>query len=355
MNNEMERVGMARLVSLMTRLAGALAGLALAGFSPGSAAADDVAAFYSGQTMKMIIGYPPGGSNDIYARIVAQYIGKYIPGAPHVIASNMPGAGSLTAANHIFNVAPRDGTILGAVSQGIPLQAKLGQANVKYEPGKFYWVGRMASSSNVTMVWNTSKIMRFEDTRRSEVTLGATGTGSTVALYPSVMNEILKTKFKLIMGYKGSAEAMLAMERGEVEGHSTTWEAVKAIHPDWVRDGRVRLLVQHGLNRNGEMPEVPTSVELTTNPEDRAVMRVIMGAAEVGKAYFTTPAVPIERVAALRRAFDQMIKDPMFVEAVEKVRGEVGAMRGEDLQDLIGELDTLPPALLDRVKSIYVE
>jgi tripartite-type tricarboxylate transporter receptor subunit TctC len=320
-----------------------------------TALAQDVASFYAGQTIRMIIGYPTGGSNDIYARTVAQHIGRHIPGAPRVIPVNMPGAGSMLAANHLYTVAPRDGSVIASVSQGIPLQAKLGYPEVRYEAAKFNWIGRMAQSTSVTMVWRTAKAMTFKDVLTSEVTLSATGAGSTVTIYPNVMNELLKTRFKLIMGYKGSGEGMLAMQRGEVEGHSTTWEAVKAVHPDWVPKGQVRVLVQHAVNRHSELPDVPTSVELTADPDNRAVMRVIMGANEIGKSYFTMPGVPPERVAALRRAFDATMKDPAFIEAVAKIRGEIGALTGEQVQALIGELDTLPPSLFERVKSVYQE
>ena len=265
----------------------------------------------------------------------------------------MPGAGSLVAANYMYNSAKRDGTVLAAVSQGIPLEATLGEPQARYQSSEFNWIGRMASSANVTMVWRTSDIMSLEDATKREVTLGATGSGSTVSLYPSVMNTILDTRFKLVMGYKGSPDAMLAMERGEVEGHSTTWEAVKAVHPDWVKDGDVRIIVQHGLKRDPELANVPTSLELTKDPEDQAVMRVIMGAAEIGKSYFTTPGVPPERVAALRKAFEAMMLDPNFVAAVKQIHGDVGLMTGTELQSLIGELDTLSPKLLDRVKTVY--
>jgi tripartite-type tricarboxylate transporter receptor subunit TctC len=317
------------------------------------ASADDVAAFYAGKSIELIIGYPPAGSNDIYGRILAHHLGKYIPGAPAIIVRNMPGAGSLTAANHMYNRAPKDGTVIGVVSAGIPLQAKLGQPQARFEPGRFNWIGRIQSSSSVTMVWHTSKIMSFDDARRAEVVLSATGAGSTGSLYPSVMNEVLKTRFKLIQGYKGTHEAMLAMERGEAEGHSTTWEAVKSVNMRWVKDGSIRIIVQHGLNRAPDLPDVPTSVELANGAEDRAVMRAIMGAAEIGKAFFTTPEVPAERVTALRRAFDAMIKDPKFVEDVAKVNGDIEPMTGEQMQELIGELDTFPQAVIDRVKVLY--
>lgn len=321
----------------------------------GAAAAQDAAAFYAGQTVRMIIGYPTGGSNDVYARAVAQHIGRHIPGSPRVIAVNMPGAGSMLAANHLYTVAPRDGSVIASVSPGIPLQGKLGYPEVRYEAGKFNWIGRMSASTSVTMVWHTAKVMTFADALSTEVTLSATGAGSTVTIYPNVMNELLKTRFKLIMGYKGSGEGMLAMQRGEVEGHSTTWEAVKAVHPDWLPKGQVRVLVQHALKRHSDLPNVPTSVELASDPDARAVMRVIMGANEIGKSYFTAPGVPPERVAALRRAFDATMKDPAFIAAVKKIRGEIDALTGEEVQTLIGEMDTMPQALFDRVKSVYNE
>lgn len=319
----------------------------------GTAAAESVASFYAGKSIELVIGYPPAGSNDIYGRIVARHLGKHIPGSPSIIVRNMPGAGSLVAANHIFNRAPKDGTVLGVVSAGIPLQARLGQPQARFEPGKFFWIGRIQSSSSVTMVWHTSKIMSLDDATRSEVVLSATGAGSTGSLYPNVMNEVLKTRFKLVQGYKGTHEAMLALERGEAEGHSTTWEAVKSVNMRWIKEGLIRIIVQHGLSRAPDLPNVPTSVELATSPEDRTVMRAVMGAAEIGKAFFTTPEVPADRVAALRRSFDAMIRDQAFVEDVRKVHGDIEPMTGEAMQALIAELDAFPQAVIDRVKVLY--
>ena len=321
----------------------------------GEAAAEDAASFYASRSIELVIGYPPAGSNDIYGRILARHLGKHIPGAPSIIVRNMPGAGSLVAANHMYNRAPRDGTVIGGVSIGIPLIGRLGNPQARYDAAKFSWIGRIQSSSSVTFVWNTSKITSIEDAKRSEVVLSATGAGSTGSLYPNVMNEVLKTRFKLVQGYKGTHEAMLALERGEAEGHSTTWDAVKSVNMRWVNEGTIRILVQHGLHRARDLPDVPTSVELAQSPEDRLVMRAIMGTAEIGKAYFTSPEVPPDRVAMLRRAFDATMGDPAFVDEVRKVHGEVEPMTGQQMQDLIGELDTLPPAAINRVKVLYKE
>ncbi|MBX9740771.1 MAG: hypothetical protein K2X62_11885 [Beijerinckiaceae bacterium] len=328
---------------------------ALVSISGGVARSDDVEAFYAGKTLQMFVGYPPGGSNDLYARTVAAHLGKFLPGKPNIIVQNMPGAGSLVAANFMFSAAAKDGTAIGVVSQGMPLQAKLGQAQVRFDPSKFNWIGRTTPSGNVTMVWHTSKAKSIADAYNTQITLSGTGAGSTVSLYPSVMNEVLNTRFKLIMGYKGSADAMLAMERGETEGHSTSWEAVQAVHPDWLKDGKIRILVQHSIKRLPALADVPTSVELAKTPQDKAVMRTIMSAAEVGKAYFTSPGVPPERVAALRRAFDKMVKDPAFIKDQEKLGGDVDPLSGEELQELIGELDTIPADVIERVKAVYKE
>jgi tripartite-type tricarboxylate transporter receptor subunit TctC len=320
---------------------------------PAIASAQTPAEFYSGKSIEMVIGYPPAGSNDIYGRIAARHLGKYIPGSPSIVVRNMPGAGSLTAANHIYNRASKDGTVLGQVSIGIPLIGKLGNPQARYDATKFGWIGRIHSASSVTMVWHTSKIMSLEDAKRREVTLSATGAGSTGSLYPNVMNEVLKTRFRLIQGYKGTHEGMLAMERGEAEGHSTTWDAVKSVNMRWIKEKTIRVIVQHGLRRAPDLPDVPTSVELTTTPEDRAVMRAIMGTVEVGKSLFTPPEVPRDRVTALRRAFDAMLADPAFGEDVRKVHGELGPMTGEEMQELIGELDTFPQAVIDRVRVLF--
>lgn len=317
------------------------------------ASAQSPAEFYAGRTLEMVIGYAAGGSNDLFARAVAQHIAKYIPGKPQMISRNMPGAGSIAAGNYTYNVAPRDGSVLCAISQGGPLQAKLQPDTVKFDPSKFGWIGRVSSSANVTFVWHTSTITSIDDAKQREITLGATGTGSTVSLYPSVMNSVLGTQFKNIMGYKSSPEAMLALERGEVEAHSTTWEAVKAVNYGWVTDKKIRILVQHSLERHPELKDIPTSVELAKGADDQAVMRIIMSASEIGKSYFTTPGVPVDRLQALRRAFDQMVHDKDFVAQLERIRGEVDPLTGEAVQKLVAELDTIKPDLLARVQATY--
>ena len=194
------------------------------------AAAQPVADFYRGKTVTMVIGYPPAGANDVYARMVARHIGKHIPGNPNVVPRNMPGAGSLIAANHIFNVAPKDGTVLGLLVPTLPLEEALGASAVKFKSAGFHWVGRMAPAPNITFIMATSPVKSIADAFDKTAILGATGRSATNAIYPTVLNNVLGTKFKIVTGYEGSAAAMLAMERGEVEGHSATYDTLKTVH-----------------------------------------------------------------------------------------------------------------------------
>jgi tripartite-type tricarboxylate transporter receptor subunit TctC len=189
--------------------------------------------FYKGKSIDLIIGYPPAGSNDTYARVLARHIGRHIPGQPTVVTKNMPGAGSFLAVNNVYSVAPKDGTVLAIGAPTTALDERLGTANVRFKTAELGWVGRVDSLINIVFMWHTSKVKTVPDAQKYQSTLSGTGAGSTVSIYPTVMNNVLGTKFKLIMGYKGSAEAQLAVERGEVEGHSTSWTAVKVNHPDW--------------------------------------------------------------------------------------------------------------------------
>jgi tripartite-type tricarboxylate transporter receptor subunit TctC len=201
--------------------------------------------------------------------------------------------------------------------------------------------------------WKTSKVKTFVDAQKYEVTLAGTGVGSTVSIYPTVMNHVFGTTFKLVMGYRGSNEGMLAVERGEVEGHSTAWTAVKVAHPNWIRDKDISILVQFGLKRYPELPDIPTAVELARSDEERKVVSAIMASAEIGTAFFTTPRVPADRVLALRRAFDETMKDPEFLDEAMRSNLTVGPMTGEELQKLVADVSSLPPDLLTKVRTAY--
>jgi len=317
------------------------------------AAAQTPEQFYAGKTIDFVIGYPPGGSNDTWARLVTRHLGKHIPGKPTVVPKNQPGAGSFLAVNTIFNVSPKDGTVIGIGAPTMPLDEKLGTQGVRFKTAEMNWIGRVDSLVNMVFLWKTSRVKSFADAMSIQSTLSATGVGSTVSIYPTVMNNVFGTKFKLVMGYKGSNEAMLAVERGEVEGHSTSWTALKVAHPDWIRDKTVTILVQFALKQHAEMPDIPTAVELARSDEERAVLAAVMNAAEVGTAFFTTPGVPADRLAALRRAFDATMQDPELHADVEKTGLALNPLTGEELQKLVADVSNLSPALLGKVRAAY--
>jgi tripartite-type tricarboxylate transporter receptor subunit TctC len=317
------------------------------------AAAQSVEEFYKGKSIDMIIGYPPAGSNDVYARLVSRHIGKHIPGNPNVIPKNMPGAGSFTALAHVYNIAAKDGLTLAIGAPTAAIDEKLGTRAVRFKTADFNWIGRVDSLINMVFLWHTSPVKTFADAQKMESKLSGTGVGSTVSVYPLVTNNVLGTKFKLIMGYKGSAHAQLAVERGEVEGHSTSWTAVKVGHPDWYPSKKINIIVQYGLKRHPELPDVPTVVEMARTDEERAILSAVMNATEIGTAFFTTPGVPAERVTALRRAFDAMTKDPEFIAEANKTKLTLGPITGEELQKLIGDVASLQGDLLAKVKASY--
>jgi tripartite-type tricarboxylate transporter receptor subunit TctC len=310
--------------------------------------------FYRGKTVEVIIGYPPSGSNDVYTRAMARHIGKHIPGKPSVVVKNMPGAGSFLAMNHVYNVAAKDGTVLALGAPTIALDEKLGTKGVRFKTAEFNFIGRIDQLINIVFLWHTSKVKTFADAQKYESTLSGTGVGSTVSIYPTVMNNVFKTKFRLVMGYKGSAAAQLAVERGEVEGHSTSWTAVKVNHPDWYPK-KISIIVQFGLKGHPELPKtIPTAVELARNDEERQVMTAIMTASEVGTAIFTPPGTPKDRVAALRRAFDATMKDPEFRADARKINITINPLSGQELQTLVGNVSNLSPTMLEKVRAAYV-
>jgi tripartite-type tricarboxylate transporter receptor subunit TctC len=318
-----------------------------------AASAQSIEDFYRGKPLSLIVGFPPGGANDVYARSVARHFGKYIPGKPTVVVRHMPGAGSLVATNHIFNIAPKDGTILGLVAPGIPLEGVLGAANAKFTPAAFNWIGRIAPTPGALFVMNTVPVKTIKDAMEREVVLAATGRSSPIAISPTVLNNVIGTKFKLVLGYQGTAASMLAMERGEVEGHSTSWDAVKSVRGDWVKNRTINILAQHALKRQPDLPDVPTSVELGRTPTERQILRVVFNGAEVGRALLSSPGAPPERVETLRRAFASTMKDKDFIDDLEAARVDLDPMSGQELQNLVDEIGNVSPAILEKVKSIY--
>ena len=320
---------------------------------PGSALSQQsVEDFYRGKKIDLIIGYSSGGTYDLYARLVARHLGHYIPGNPLIVPRNMPGAGSRAAATWVFGIAPRDGTVLAAVDQSLSLQQAAGDKRIQFDTTKFVYIGNPASENNTTAAWAASGIKTIEDAKRREVTVGATG-GSTSSQYPKAMNALLGTKFRIILGYPGGNDINIALERGEVEVRgSNSWQSWKKIRAHWLAEQKINILVQIGLKKAADLPDVPLLMDLAANDEDRALLRWLSASTYIGRPIFTTPDAPPERVKALRAAFDAMVRDSAFLEQAKKENFDIDPVSGEDLQKLIAEIVAMPPAQGERLKKI---
>jgi tripartite-type tricarboxylate transporter receptor subunit TctC len=336
------------------RTLGVLAALAVA-ICAGQASAQSVEEFYRGKKIDMIIGYSPGGTYDLYARLIARHLGNYIPGNPSIIPRNMPGAGSRTAAMFVYNVAPKDGTVLATGDQSLAVQQAMGDKRLTVDTTKFNYIGNPAEENNTTATWHTSGVKTIADAKVKEITMGATG-GSTSSQYPKAMNALLGTKFKIILGYPGGNDINLAMERGEVHGRgSNSWMGWKATRPEWLTDKKINILVQIGLRKDPEIGDVPLLMDLAKNDEDRAVLRLLSSSPAIGRPIYTTPGVPPDRVKALRDAFDKMVKDPAFLEQAKKEHFDINPVSGEEMQKVVAEIVATPKPIAERLFKIIME
>jgi tripartite-type tricarboxylate transporter receptor subunit TctC len=317
------------------------------------ARADPVADFYRGKTMTMVIATAPGGDYDRIGRLLVRHMARHIPGEPLIITRNMPGAVGIQAANWLAQLAPRDGTVLHMLIQNMPAHQALGGANAEFDTRRFAFIGNITDSPNVLNTWYTTGVRSVEEAKHTEVILGAAGTATAAVYYPKVMNALLGTKFKIVPGYPNGNDANMAMERGEVGGRgSNTWRSYKATHPDWITDHKIYVLVQIGIRKHPELPDVPLLTELASNEEDRQVLAFISADVGVARAVVTTPDVPPERVEALRRAFDATMKDAEFLAEAEKNQIDVSPLTGEETQKIADSIVNAPPRVIERVKAL---
>jgi tripartite-type tricarboxylate transporter receptor subunit TctC len=328
-------------------VAGMIAAGLVAGFSiPAAAQADR----FKGKTFEIIVGYDTGGGYDIYARALARHIGKHLPGNPTVIVKNMPGAQTRQAANYLYNIAPKDGTVIATVARGLPTEELLGTGGIRFQSAKFNWIGSMNNEVSVGVAWHTSPVKTFADTKKREMIVGAIADS---LLFAQVMNAVLDTKFKPITGYKSGAEIGLAMERGEVEGRmGWSWSSIVSTNPEWISEGKIRNLVQFSTSKHSDLPNVPLVTELAENPDDRALLELIFSRQVIGRPFVAPPGLDAETVKVLRKAFDDTLQDPEFKAEMEKANLEVNPIGGEDVQKLIERLFKTPPAVIERTKQI---
>ncbi len=326
----------------------ALAAVALTQHARGESAED----FFKGKQMTLIVGYNPAGSYDVYSRIAAQFLPKYIPGNPTIAVRHMPGAGSLKAGNYLFRQAPKDGLTIGMIGQQLALTQALRTPAVEYNVRQFGWLGRFTSSVEVSVTWHTSPTKTIADATKRETVMAGTGAGTTADLMPTVMNRLADTRFKIVRGYAGTTGTLLAMERGETEGGHATVANILFGKADWLRDKKVNVLVQYAQERHPAFPSVPAMVEFGKTAEDKQILALVGSTAEVGRALMTPPELPADRLAVLRRAMAAMLADPAFKAEMEKRNLEFAPMSGDELQKLIDQTLNVPPAVIDRAIAL---
>jgi tripartite-type tricarboxylate transporter receptor subunit TctC len=330
----------------------AFMGAALVAALATPAAAQSVADFYKNKKVDVLIGVGVGGEYDQQARLTARWIGKHIPGNPTIVPQNMTGAGGLKMANYLYNVAAKDGTAIGMIANNFPMLQAIEGAGVQFDANKFNWIGAIAPTVETMTVWHTANVNSVADLKAHEIVVGASGKGAITYVFPAVMNATLGTKLKIVTGYQGGNAINLAMEKGEVQGRNNTWSSWKTTHPDWLKNGTIKVLAWAG-PKPKDMPDaIPSLESLAGNDDDRKVIALAVSGAHLGRPLATTPGVPEARVKALRDAFDATMKDPGFMKDAAQMKVEVEPMRGEDMQKFVAQVLATPKHLSKRVKEI---
>jgi tripartite-type tricarboxylate transporter receptor subunit TctC len=331
-----------------------LLGLAIYGYGVSSpAAANDVADFYKGKQLTMLIGTSTGGDVDARARMVARYMGKHIPGQPSILPRNMPGAVGVVAANWLYNVAPKDGTVIHAVMQGMPAFQAMGGQGVEFDAAKLQWLGNTVEGTNVVVMWHASKIGSIADARTRQVVMGAPGTANNCVFYPLLLNALVGTQFKVITGYPGGNDVNLAMERGEVEGRCNwSWSSIMATRADWVRDKKINVIIQFADEKHPDLPNVPLVSELAKTDKERKILDLMLSSQVMARPFAAPPGVPADRVKALRAAFMAVAEDPGFVAASKAQQLEVEPVSGERIQEIVRRMTDTPKPILRELRDI---
>lgn len=321
--------------------------------APLPAKADPVADFYKGKTIELHIGYTSGGGYDVYGRIVARHIGKYIPGNPQIVPKNSPGAGSLRAANWLYAAAPKDGTAIATVARGAAFDPLLGVTAAQFDGNKFNWIGSANNEVSVCVSWHDSGVATFQDLLKKELVVGGTGPTADTDQFPRVINAVLGTRMKIVPGYPGGNDVSLAMERGEVKGRCAwSWSSILATRPDWHRNKRMHVLVQLALQKHPDLPDVPLVMDLARNDEERAMLTLVFARQTMGRPFMAPPGVPADRVAALRKAFMEAMKDKDLLAEAEKMSLEISPVSGEELQALVTKIYGTDPAITKKVADL---
>jgi len=340
---------------MVSKACGCVLAAALVTALPGSMArAQSPADFYKGKTVEFYIGYSVGGGYDLYARTIARHIGKHIPGNPTVVPKNMEGAGSLRLANWLFRVGAKDGSVIGTIGRGTAFDPILGQQGAQFDGTKFTWLGSANNEVSVCVSWNaTSGIAKFEDLLSKEMTVGGTSSSADTDQFPRIMNGVLGTKMRIVSGYPGGNDVVLAMERGEVKGRcGWSWSSVVSTHRVWLDEKKMTVLAQLALQKHPDLPDVPLIIDLAKTDEQKQILKLIFARQVMGRPYLAPPGIPADRAAALRQAFMDTMTDKDFLADAEKAQLEITPVDGATIQKLVAEVYQTPPEVAKKAAEL---
>jgi tripartite-type tricarboxylate transporter receptor subunit TctC len=306
----------------------------------------------AGKNVTMLIGFGPGGGYDSWGRVVARHIGRHLPGNPNVVPQNMPGGGSYNAANHIYTIAPKDGTVLGIIARDAALGPLTGAAGARFDPLKISWIGTPTTETNVCIAMQKAKVKTIKDLYASELIIGNTGVGTGTYSYPRALNGMLGTKFKLISGFPSSSDVFLAMERGEVDGICESLDSVVGRRPDWIAGKKVNVLLQGGTMPNPVLGDVPFVVDLARNADEKQAIEFLYAGQGIGRPFVAPPDLPADRLKLLRDAFNATMKDAEFIADVKKQKFDVEPEDGEHLAALIRKIYATPKPIVERIGEL---
>jgi tripartite-type tricarboxylate transporter receptor subunit TctC len=315
------------------------------------ASAQSVEEFYRGKTVNVVVGFSVGGGYDLYARHLARHIGRHIPGNPNVVPQNMPGAGSLKAANYIYSAAPKDGTFFGTFARTTGINPLL-ESGATFDATKFSWLGSVTDDTSTCITWNTTAVKTWDDFLKKPSTLGGQGPSSEPDIFARLFKNVFDAPIKLVAGYPGTNEITLAMERGEVDGLcGLSWSTIKTRHAQWLRDKKINVLVQSSLKKEPELGGVPLVMELTKDKEKLQILKLILAAQEMARPFAAPPGIPAERKAALVAAFDATMKDPEYLAEAKKLNIDVNPVNAKALETLLAELYATPADVVKKASE----
>jgi tripartite-type tricarboxylate transporter receptor subunit TctC len=311
------------------------------------------AEFYKGRTIELDISSSVGGGYDVHGRLLARHMSKHMPGSPIIVPKNVEGAGGLRLANMLFNTAPRDGTVFGILLRSVPFEPMFGNKAAQFDAGKFSWIGSTSSEVSICVAWHTSGVATFDDLLTKDLAVGSLGPGSDLSSFAKTINGVFGTRMQIVHGYPGGNEVMLAVERGELGGRCAwSWSAAKATRREWIEQKRVNIFVQTALRKHPDLPNVPLILDLAKTDEDRDILKLVFGRQEFAWPYLAPPGVPADRLAALRKAFMETMKDLEFLADAEKAKLDVMPMPGEDIEKLVADIYATPAGLVQKTMEM---